>query len=458
MKNLFVYLFLTLSLICYGQNESVHVPWKLDGAEDRIEKIRKGNVKLKFNTSKRLSKKNANIELKLINHDFKFGVSFTQLRRFWGTDFGKTYLDRVSEVFNYATIGMYWQLTDERIRNNKLVKYYSEILNWASKNDFRLKGHPLMWHEAMPDWVRNFEDLTELDIIIKNHMKRLIETYPSIDDWDVYNEPIGPFKPHIPPSAITEWIKWKGGIYPAMVEIYEFVDSVNPNKNYSNNHYHAKDPEFLKINKYFIEKNLNFSSIGMQAHMQTNDNVMSESQLWNQIENYKGLGKKIQFTEITVTSSKRFKNWKEHQAFLKKRDSIMKKGGTMNLPSLPEYEKFQADYLKDFYTLAFSHPSVSSITFWNLTDKNAWRGHAGGLLFEDLNRKNAFVELKKLIKEEWSTKVDSKIDLKKEYNFNGFFGKYEGKIIIDEKEYPFQFYHHPDKNSETLSIVLDKLQ
>ena len=32
------------------------------------------------------------------------------------------------------------------------------------------------------------------------------------------------------------------------------------------------------------------------------------------------LGKNIQFTEITVTSSKRFKNWKDHQVFLKKRD------------------------------------------------------------------------------------------------------------------------------------------
>ena len=39
---------------------------------------------------------------------------------------------------------------------------------------------------------------------------------------------------------------------------------------------HAKDPEFFKINKYFIDQKLNFSSIGMQAHMQTDDNVMSE--------------------------------------------------------------------------------------------------------------------------------------------------------------------------------------
>ena len=76
-------------------------------------------------------------------------------------------------------------------------------------------------------------------------MKRLIVSYPQINDWDIYNGPIGPFKPHIPPSSITEWINYKGGIYHAML-IYEFVDSVDHNKNYSNNHYHAKDPEFSK--------------------------------------------------------------------------------------------------------------------------------------------------------------------------------------------------------------------
>ena len=453
MKTFFKYIFLFFLFNIYSQQHSTHIPWKLEGAKERIEKYRKGKVNLKFNISNELIDKQADLKIRLTSHDFKFGVSFTQLRRFWGEDYGEIYLNKVKEVFNYATIGMYWQLTDERIKNNKMVKYYDEVIDWADKNDFRLKGHPLMWHEAMPDWVRNFKNLDKLDILIKDHMKRLIETYPQINDWDVYNEPIGPFKPHIPPSAITEWIKMKGGIYPAMVEIYQFVDSVNPNKNYSNNHYHAKDPEFLKINNFFVEKNLNFSSIGMQAHMQTNDNVMSESQLWNQIKEYEGLGKKIQFTEITVTSSERFKNWKEHQAFLKERDEVMSKGGVMNLASLPEYENFQADYLKDFYTLAFSHPSVSSITFWNLTDKNAWRGHAGGLLFDDLKPKKAFNELKTLIKKTWTTKlVESNLNLKKGVDFNGFYGKYYGEITIENITYPFEFYHSPEQKNKATVI------
>ena len=315
--------FLVMSLFIFSQNHSDHKQWKLEGADQRISEIRKGDLNLEFITDLKIDENsNSSINLKLVNHDFKFGVSFTQLRRFWGQEYGDLYLKRFKEVFNYATIGMYWQLTDERSNSKFMDNYYKGILDWSEKNDIRLKGHPLMWHEAMPNWVRNFKNIEELDGIIKEHMKRLIVSYPQINDWDVYNEPIGPFKPHIPPSSITEWINYKGGIYPAMVDIYQFVDSVDPNKNYSNNHYHAKDPEFFKINEFFIEKNLNYSSIGMQAHMQSNDNVMSEEQLWNQIEDYAVLGKNIQFTEITVTSSERFNNWKDHQVFLAKREEL----------------------------------------------------------------------------------------------------------------------------------------
>jgi|TARA_B100001093_G_scaffold293124_1_gene279723 GH35 family endo-1,4-beta-xylanase len=447
----FLFFILIVPFYLSSQDNDKHESWQLDGASNRIEKYRKGDLILNFNIDKSIKNKTGKLKLKLKNHDFKFGVSFTQLRRFWGTKYADKYLQQVKRVFNYATVGMYWALTDERNNSGKMEKFYDDVLFWADKNNIRIKGHPLMWHEAMPDWIRSYKNLDELDMLIKNHMKRLIETYPQINDWDVYNEPIGPFKPHIPPSSIRDWINYKGGIYPAMVEIYNYVNSVSSSKNYSNNHYHAKDPEFFKINKFFIDQGLNYSSIGMQAHMQSEDNVMSEEQLWNQIEDYAILGKNIQFTEITVTSSKRFKNWKDHQVFLKKRDSIIKNGGEYDLPSLPSFEDFQSDYLKDFYTLAFSHPSVSSITIWNLTDQNAWRGHAGGVLFKDLTEKKSFLTLENLIKNRWSTKITKELNLNNEFSFRGFYGLYECELDIDGKVHKFEF----NFNKEDKVVMID---
>jgi GH35 family endo-1,4-beta-xylanase len=179
---------------------------------------------------------------------------------------------------------------------------------------------------------------------------------------------------------------------------------------------------------------------------------MSEEQLWKQIEDYAVLGKNIQFTEITVTSSERFNNWKDHQVFLAKRDEVISNGGELDLVSKPEYEEYQSNYINDFYTLAFSHPSVTSITFWNMTDKNAWRGHAGGLLFKDLKPKKAFNTLKYLIKEKWTTKINTIID-SNVFKFNGFYGKYQGKITINNTEYNFDF-HHSKSNKKPIKIYL----
>ena len=59
---------------------------------------------------------------------------------------------------------------------------------------------------------------------------------------------------------------------------------------------------------------------------------------------------------------------------------------------------------------------------WNLTDRNAWRGHAAGILRSDFSPKPAFETLKKLIKETWSTKVDTTINPKNPFSSLDFMG------------------------------------
>ena len=87
-----------------------------------------------------------------------------------------------------------------------------------------------------------------------------------------------------------------------------------------------------------------------------------------------------------------------------------------------------------------------------MTDKNAWRGHAGGLLFKDLKPKKAFNNLKYLIKEKWTTKINTIID-SNVFKFNGFYGKYQGKITVNNIEYNFDFYHSKS-NKEPIKIYL----
>ncbi|MAV28587.1 MAG: hypothetical protein CMF43_02140 [Legionellales bacterium] len=450
-----VRLFIVMFLICFvvkSQQYDVHVPWKLEGANERIDTYRKGKAKLLFVLDDQKSE-SANLNLELANHAFNFGVSMTQEGPFEGTAYQDMYRQRVSEVFNFVTLGFYWGARDEKRGLNDFNKRMDDKISWAVRNKMKIKGHPLLWHESLPKWVINNNDPEELEKIIYKRIKDLILSYPEIKYWDVYNEAVAPFKDHVTPSGVTRWIEYKGGIYPAMLALYDLVNQTDPAKIYTNNHYQPKDPEFFKLNEFFIEQEVGYQAIGMQAHMQTQDNVLEEQELIDLIDSFRSLGKDIQFTEITVTSSKLFKDWKDHQVFLNKRKAAQKKGRKLTLPSLEERENYQAAYIKDLYTLLFSQPSVSSVTMWNLTDRNAWRGHAGGILDQELQPKKAFYTLKTLIKETWTTKIGKDINLNEEFHFTGFYGQYQGTVKVGDQLYKFSFDHRKE-NEGVIKIIL----
>jgi hypothetical protein len=91
-------------------------------------------------------------------------------------------------------------------------------------------------------------------------------------------------------------------------------------------------------------------------------------------------------------------------------------------------EEAQAEFAEQFYTLAFGHPSVKSITWWGLSDRNIWLP-GGGLLDKEYYPKPVYNRLSKLIKEDWMTKnVMLNTDKKGNVSFRGFFGNYNIKV------------------------------
>ena len=94
-----------------AQDGSKHIPWKLDGASERIEKVRKGEVVLEFyHENKRLKNKKGDFKIELISHNFNFGVSMTQSRDLFQTAKFELYRDRVknfSILLQLVFIGNY---------------------------------------------------------------------------------------------------------------------------------------------------------------------------------------------------------------------------------------------------------------------------------------------------------------------------------------------------------------
>ena len=168
-------LFLCLSLFLieansFGEN---HTKWSLKGAEERIEKYRKGNVELEiYLPDGTLLPKGSSVEIELQNHAFNFGISLTQMHAIYDEPFRDNMLKYVDHLFNYNTIGFYWSANEREKGKWELNQNYQFGLDWALENNKTVRGHPLLWHNSTPRWINS--ETRDVDEIHKDIITNII--------------------------------------------------------------------------------------------------------------------------------------------------------------------------------------------------------------------------------------------------------------------------------------------
>jgi endo-1,4-beta-xylanase len=83
---------------------------------------------------------------------------------------------------------MKWQET-EPTRNQFNFAVPNYLVDWAVSNGKSIRGHALVWHEALPEWVSKITDRAELTSVIENHIAHVVGQWKGkIRAWDVVNE------------------------------------------------------------------------------------------------------------------------------------------------------------------------------------------------------------------------------------------------------------------------------
>lgn len=446
-----------------------HTPWNLEGAEARIEAHRKGDfsVVLALPNGDAIPA-GAEYRLRQVNHEFLFGGSLAADWSVPEKEWYPQFKEYFAQLFNYATVNFYWA-SHEKVRGQwdyDSAPLSSDIYQWARDQGMVVKGHPLMWHQVLPDWIKDSErSVRKIDKDVRRHVKNLIKSYPEIDHWDAYNEVPGIIWKE-EDLGMRRWQAYKGNQIidnefvsgPGYVTeaIMKIARKYRPDGYYILNHYQHDDPFYHKQIQYCLDNAVDFEAIGIQTHMHSETQSFSEDSLWLALESYKQYGKPIFLSEVSVLSCGIFEDWRGLDVQEKAWQYAM--DNRLPIPLLEgssELEQYQADLTRDFYTLAFSHPLVESITWWTITDLDPWRGMPSGLLDVNGEPKPVYFVLDELINQQWNTQKEGKLSDQGILKFRGFFGSYEVYVDFEGQTYVANF-EAPKGINNRLTVTLSQ--
>ncbi len=273
------------------------------------------------------------------------------------------------------------------------------IAAFAKVNKLRMRGHTLCWHNQTPRWMFTNEkgDTVSREVLLqrlKDHITTVVSRYKgTIYAWDVVNEAISDkADEYLRPSA---WYRIIGEDF--IAKAFEYAHAADPNAILFYNDYNEINP--VKREKiYRLVKNLKNAGIpihgvGLQAHWAINE--PSAEELENTLKRFSELGVQVQVTELDISVYNKEHNSRER----KPEDTIT--------TFTADKEMKQIDMYKRIFTAFEKYKkSLTSVTFWNVSDRSSWldnfpvRGRKDYPLLFDKNYqpKKAYWEVVKGIK------------------------------------------------------------
>ncbi|MBE7054373.1 MAG: hypothetical protein E7391_08940 [Ruminococcaceae bacterium] len=352
--------------------------WRRE-AWDRIEKIRKSDIKVIVKDALGNVIPNAEVKVNMYETEFEWGTAIGS-----GVLTKADYQKTLSENFNTVVC-----------ENDNKWNYYIKDPN-AAKNQFEVckllgiknfRGHTLMWdkasvnngiNSAFPDYLPDyFDKYDEMQKIINDHIVETMKEFEgTVGDWDVLNEAQRKDMRIIPKYGVKMIKEW-----------YDTARNSGVDSELYYNDYKTQD-EMVNFVKWLIDGGVDFDGVGLQSHHdQSGSNIETTMKWWQKIAD---MGKRLKITEYDFAT---------------------------------DNEELQASYTRDFMIAAYSIEAFDGFVMW---------GHCGGgekkarVLYDGNFKPRLTLEVwQDLIYNKWWTNEEGTTNNNGEYTTRGFHGDYD---------------------------------
>lgn len=254
-----------------------------------------------------------------------------------------------------------------------------KIADFARQNGIKLRGHCLIWHSQIGEWIYKDEKgnlLTKEQMFanMRSHITAIMTRYKDIVyAWDVVNEAIADgngggwpmmMRPGMKPSPYRQSDLFRVAGDEFIREAFKIAREVDPNVQLFYNDYNAADPvkrqRIYNMVKEMKEAGVPIDGIGMQGHYNVYGPSMAD--IDSALTMYSSIVDHIHITELDIRANEEM-------------------GGQLQFSrgtnaEIPQFVKvLQEDQYTQLFRVLRKHADkIDNVTFWNLSDADSWLG------------------------------------------------------------------------------------
>ena len=354
-------------------------------ARETIERVRKSDLRLRLTDAAGAPLRGLEVELVQQRHAFVFGCAAGG-RASENTDPARRERNRLfCELFNGTHAKCYWdekwhQPIETRQGIRETARFLAEI-DWGTANQLVVRGHPLVWTvpKAIPRWMHHYPYEQQLHFM-EHHVRSLIQAAGGrIKLWDLVNEML--WEPSLRHLPERDWphIETTDAMLSYIEPAVRWAREEDPDATYVLNDYGLERTytplkgvnapmqrrRFVELVHALRARGAAPDAIGTQAHV---GKWFPMDLAWQVFDDLARAQVPVQISE-----------------FWAKPDECPDPAGKSTARILEERDA----YVRDYYTVAFGHPAVNHISYWedHFFQRDGWEPSSLYRALHDLIRK-----------------------------------------------------------------------